>query len=111
MVDGRLRTTESVPVRGAEFVLTLSPPIMVWCAPHPVASMSPHRIVKAMSLKNGANIMKPSVMEIDVGGHVYRCRGTCLHLHGVNVQGQLVLRKQFGRDALIEWLGATKNRV
>ena len=73
--------------------------------------MSPHRIVKAMSLKNGANIMKPSVMEIDVGGHVYRCRGTCLHLHGVNVQGQLVLRKQFGRDALIEWLGATKNRV
>ena len=55
--------------------------------------------------------MKPSVMEIDVGGHVYRCRGTCLHLHGVNVQGQLVLRKQFGRAALIEWLGATKNRV
>jgi len=41
--------------------------------------------------------MKLSVIGIDVGKNV-------LHVHGADAQGKSVLRKTFGRGALVEWL-------
>jgi hypothetical protein len=51
-----------------------------------------------MSPKNGANIMKPSVIGLDIGKNIMTRRVVRMS------KGQSVLHKKFSQDALIEWL-------